>query len=349
MNDSYYIFEWILSKEAENRIVEKIPISDHENYLSENGTIAEEIFSTCALKVVAQNSRFLSFDPFELFNNFSGDSLAGFREIIANHSHPSNLSKDNYIAINFDLLEKLALTYVRDTCQKHSQGIEMTSENSRVMRMFNEIIVKALTPNDNNQKNKVDYSSHKSTEDDGLKEFRELIEEIKKSNIKQAYIREDTKERKCIALYKKWAGQELTIAFSGNYDCTPPQLYDFFNVKITNRRYADYEKIARAIGAKLAGTSYSVSRYKFSGSKNNDAVRYDLIKDIMHRGKSNDDYYSCCERKIFAFLDENDGVYSGKMFVKYPPCQECSISILHHLTLQGKLFLMFVGLPMSSV
>ena len=347
MNESYFIFEWILNKEAESRIVEKIPISDYENYISENGTIAEEIFLTCALRTVAQNSRFLSFDPFELFSNFSGESQTSFREIVANYSHQDNLSQDNYISINFDLLEKLALTYVRDTCQKHPQGVEMTGENSRVMRIFNEIIVEALTPHDDKRMKTVDVTPHNDAEDNGLKEFRELIEEIKKSNIKQAYIREDTKERKCIALYKKWAGQELTIAFSGNYDCTPPELYDFFGVKITNRRYADYEKIAKAIGANLAGTSCSVSRYKFGGNKNNDTVRYDLVNNIMHRKRTRDDYYSCCERKIFAFLDDNNGVYSGKLFVKYPPCQECSISILHHLTLQGKLFSMFVGFPKS--
>lgn len=346
MEDSNFVFEWILSKEAENRIVEKIPIFDYENYLSDNGTIAEEIFSTCALKTVAQNSRFLSFDPFELFSNFSGDSLIVFREIIANYPRQGNLSKDNYIAINFDLLEKLALTYVRDTCQKHPQGVEMTSENSRIMRIFNEIIVEALTPYDVNRKNKVDSPSYNGMENNGLKEFRELIEEIKKSNIKQAYIRDDIEDRKCIALYKKWAGQELTIAFSGHYDCIDDKLYSFFGVlKDGNKRYRDYQKIATAIGANLAGTIYSVSRYKFAGDKNNDAVRYDLVKDIMHRGKFNDDYYSCCERKIFAFLDDNNGVYSGKLFVKYPPCQECSISILHHLTLQGNLFSMFVGLP----
>ena len=136
-----------------------------------------------------------------------------------------------------------------------------------------------------------------------------------------------------------------TRTYSGNYDCTSPQLYDFFNVKITNRRYADYEKIAKAIGANLAGTSYSVSRYKFNGDNNNDAIRYDLVKNIMHRKRTRYDYYSCCERKIFAFLDENNIAYSGKLFVKYPPCRECTISILHHLILQGKLFSMFVGLP----
>ena len=346
MEDSNFVFEWILNKETESKIVEKIPIPNYENYLLENGTIAEEIFSTCALRTVAQNSRFLSFDPFELYSNFSSDALMNFREIVANYSRQSNLTKDNYIAINFDLLGKLALAFVGDTCQKHPQGVEMTSENSRVMRIFNEIIVEALTPHDVNRKNKVDSPSHKGTEDNGLKEFRELIEEIKKSNIKQAYIRDDIEDRKCIVLYKKWAGQELTIAFSGHYDCIDDKLYSFFGVlKNRNKRYRDYQKIATAIGANLAGTTYSVSRYKFAVDKNNDAVRYDLVKDIMHRGKFNDDYYSCCERKIFAFLNDHNGVYSGKLFVKYPPCKECYISILHHLTLQGKLFSMFVGLP----
>ena len=68
MNDSYFAFEWILDKERETKIVEKIPVSDYETYLTENGTIAEEVFATCALRSIEQKSNYFAFDARRLFD-----------------------------------------------------------------------------------------------------------------------------------------------------------------------------------------------------------------------------------------------------------------------------------------
>lgn len=350
MNNCNFVFEWSLNEKS--KILEEIPVSHYESYLLENGTIAEEIFATCALRIMEQRSKFLSFDPFELFNWFADDFFVDFKEIVSNWSRYGTLTKDNYIAINFDLLEKIALTYVYDTCKKHPHGLITTSENSGVIRILNEIIGIALTSFDDKAtadsapKNMFVTLQQRKLDDYGLQLFRDLIEEIKKSNIRKAYIREDTEERKCIALYKKWAGEEITIAFSGHYDCLSEDLYAFFNIKDKNKRLEDYLKIAKAIGAELAPTSNSVSRYDFGGNNNNTVVQYDSVKEIMCRGKIDSDYYSCCERKIFAYLvNKKDFIYSGKMFVKYPPCRECMLAILYHLTMQGKRFSVLVGLP----
>ena len=345
MTDSYITFKWTLNKITENTITEKIPLHNYESYLSEHGTIAEEIFSACALKSIAQKSNFFAFDPRELFPNPTMDWENKLRKCVNDYFLQENLTKDNFITINFDLLGKIAFGYVYAVCEQAEHGIKNTSETDIVIRAFNDISALTLSP-DNNKDTWIKTLDSPNEEIVGLEKFNELIQAIKNSNIKKDYIK-TTGTRKCIALYKKWARQEFTVAFSGHYDCESEDLYAFFDVKDQNKRYEDYLKIANAIGAELAGTSKSVSRYAFGGDKNNMAVRYGYIKEVLSRSKRDDDYYSCCERKIFAFLDDNKGVYSGKLFVKYPPCQECTISILHHLILQGKLFSMFVGLPID--
>lgn len=340
MNDEYFSFEWFLKDEPESKIVEKIPVSEHEAFLTEHGTIAEEIFSTCALWNIEQNSNYLSFDTQMLFNERSGDFLDALRESVSKYFTQGNLSKGNYITINFDILSKIAYAYVSSTCQNPSDDTDSNGE--KIRRMLNDIIITALTPKVNVTQNGVPSPLNGKPDDDGYDQFMQLIEAIRNSsNITKDYIKPN--DDKCVALYKKWAGKELTVAFSGHRDCIDDNLYTFFGVlKQGNKKYRDYEKIAKAIGANLAGTTYSVSRYDFSHPD----IRHDLIKDIMHIGRTTNDYYSCCERKIFAYLDNRDAfVYSGKLFIKSVPCQECLISILHHLTLQGKLFSMSVGLP----
>ena len=343
MNDTYSVFEWSLDQE--NKIVEEIPISRYESYLSENGTIVEEILLACMIKSVEQKSDFFAFDTTALLDSFTDDYINELKEGIIARFHNKDLTKENHIAINFDILEDLAFNYVFAVCSNSPQGTRRSRETDKVIEILNEIINIAFTVNNDNEIHLTQTLHHSYTREYGLGKFRELIDEIKKTNIKKSYIKFGRK-RKCIALYKKWAGQETTIAFSGYYDCISDDLYNYFGVKNENRRYEDYRKIADAIGAQLAGTSYSVSRYMLTGANTTTVERYDPIEDIMNRCKTDSDYYSCCERKIFAFLDNRDGlVYSGKLFVKYFPCEECAFSILHHITLQGKLFSMFVGLP----
>ena len=342
MNDEYFLFEWFLSEEPEGKIEEKIPIAEYETFLSEHGTIAEDILSACALKNIEQNSSYLSFNAQMVFDTLSGDFVNALRESVSEYFSHEKLSKNNCITINFDILSKIAYAYVLSTCQNSSDDGDLKEGNDRIGRILNDIIITALTPDANSGQNGISPSPHRKPEDDGYDQIVQLIEAIRNShNITKDYIKSD--DDKCVALYKKWAGKELTVAFSGHRDCIDDNLYTFFGVlKQGNKKYRDYEKIAKAIGANLAGTTYSVSRYDFSHPD----IRRDPITSIMHRSKTDDDYYSCCERKIFAYLDNRDAfVYSGKLFIKSVPCQECLVSIFHHVTLQGKLFSLFVGLP----
>lgn len=93
----------------------------------------------------------------------------------------------------------------------------------------------------------------------------------------------------------------------------------------------------------MAILTCSVSRYRFS----NQAERYLSLKEIIDNNLSRDnERHSCCERKIFAYLEDcNEKVYSGKLFVKYPPCEECQPAIFYHILNKGKEFAMKVGLP----
>lgn len=341
MDDSIFVFEWILNGESNNKIVEEIPVSSYEAYLLENGTIAEEIFSACALKSIERKSRFLSFDLREMMNDFTGEFLLDLREQVGVFFESQKVGKENYIAINFYVLERIAFAYICDICQNNPAGVRKTGENDFVMSILNSIMAKSLHLCDESvQKDKF----HGDPDADGMQEFMRLIEAIQGSNIKKSYAIYG-KEKKCIALYKKVMGKELTVAFSGQYDCMCKMVASFF--KFPQDRYGDYLKIANAIGAHLAGTSCHVSRYKFDEKKQGNIIRYERLQKQLGVGKTvTKNYYSCCERKIFAFLDNRDGgVYGGKLFVKYSPCRDCFASILYHITMHGKQFSMFIGLP----
>lgn len=74
---------------------------------------------------------------------------------------------------------------------------------------------------------------------------------------------------------------------------------------------------------------------------------YLSLKEIIDNNLSKDnERLSCCERKIFAYLEDcNEKVYSGKLFVKYPPCEECQPAIFYHILNKGNELSMEVGLP----
>lgn len=338
MSEEYFVFEWFLG-DSENKITENIQKNNYREYLQENGTIAEEILLACAMNNIEQKKNFFAFNPVELFDHFKGSFVSELKAAFNTYLGKDYLTSENYITINFDILEKIVFSYVYYVCERNIQDADRRTSNDKVIEIINEIFSMALS------QSKEDKSNHKystNREDFGLFKFRELINAIGESNITNKYI-SFHKDRKCIALYKKWCGTELTVAFSGNRDCVNQKIADFFNIK--HDMYNDYLKIAKSIGANLAATTYCVSRYDYVGDVKKCLIRHDCVKIAIQNNKK-DKYYSCCERKIFAFLDNRDKyVYSGKLFVKYPPCSECSLAILYHLVHKEKLFMMKIGLP----
>ena len=340
MKYSNFVFEWRLAGKKESIISEEIPSNNSIDWLLENGTIAEEVFLACAFRNIESKRDMFAFDTRKLFYDASGDFLFALKDYVDKHLKKQKYSKSNYIAMNFDILEKVAFAYVCQMCE--SSRSDEKNELQNIKLALDDIMMHSL---DFIREKHCNISEHIKDEHNGFELFLRLITAIGCSNIKKDYIKLHGK-RKCIALYKKWRGDKLTVAFSGYYDCISTELYDFFDVEDKNRRYADYEKIADAIGAKLAGTTEFVSRYDFIDNKHKDLVRHSCIKHIIGKNKTQDNYYSCCERKIFAFLDNGvESVYGGKLFVKYLPCNECSLAIMHHVILQEKHFSMFVGLP----
>ena len=130
MKDSYFVFEWVLDKGKENKIVEKIPVFDFETYLTENGTIAEEILSTCALRSIEQKSNYFAFDARRLFDDPTMDWEMQLRKNVYDYFLHENLSQENYIAINLDILEKIVRAYVYAACEQSARNVIKSSENS---------------------------------------------------------------------------------------------------------------------------------------------------------------------------------------------------------------------------
>lgn len=336
MEEKKIIFKWRIGKGEEKVVIEEFNLNDYNKELIENGTIAEEISLACMAIQISRNSTLFNFDAIDILKDIEGEyygtrffkNLNDF--IIKNYNRTNNK-----ICFNFHILEKIIGKFVALECElnKRDPGI-IDERNNHVLKKINEIFVVAI----NDENLKIDTKG-----DTGLIKFKELINAIKNySPIKNEIIKCKDKG-KCIALYKKNRSNEITIAFSGFKDIRCDKIKNYIGVKKSD--LLNYEKIAQSIGAQLANTTCSVSRYKF---KKKQAKRYNLLKEIVHKGlnKSKVESHSCCERKIFAYLEDcEETVYGGKLFVKYEPCIQCKAAIFYHILNKGNSFSMSIGLP----
>ena len=332
-------FTWRIG--VDKLIKEEFSLQNFKNELIENGSIAEEISLACMAIQKNRNSKLFQFEPINLLDDIrDGKEITPFesslKKFIKDYSdNKFRLKKDvDKSCFNYHILECIALKFVESECEKalnnDNNNVRCINEdNSSIMRKYNEIFTLSISNRNNNK----DY---------GLIKFKKLIEGIKDNdNISNAYIDFSAKKRKCIALYRKKHSQKITIAFSGFQDAKCNAIKKFIGVK--NSFLSEYKEIANAINANLAILTCSVSRYRFS----NQAERYLSLKEIIDNNLSRDnERHSCCERKIFAYLEDyNEKVYSGKLFVKYPPCEECQPAIFYHILNKGQEFSMEVGLP----
>lgn len=338
------VFEWRIGEE--NIITEEYGVESYRDELREKGSIAEYISLSCMAVQVDKNSTTFKFNPMKMLENSDDNyensddnyepsqfinDIKSFVQGYSQRVEESNVKADN-TCINFHILEKIANKFVETECKEaYLNGVTryINETNSPIIRAMNGIFSLAT------------HKGRPEKKDIGLKYFKDLISEIKKyPRISNETVKVKDKGR-CIALYHKNRSTKKTIAFSGFLDSDCPLINGYFNVKKNDLK--NYKKIADAIGARLATLNFKVSRYAF----NSQAVRYlpleELIMNDLDRSKEN---HSCCERKIFSCLeDDNETVYSGKLFVKYAPCIECQAAIFYHIINKGKTFSMYVGLP----
>ena len=254
----------------------------------------------------------------------------------------NNLTKENNIYINFDVLEKISLLFVYSECEYTFIHGEKSKHKESIENAINDVF----------QMSTEDGKTYYTLNERGYDKYRALVEKIANSNIKdkQLYMLFKSK-KKCIAMYQKTRSKDIVIAFSGHYDTDDVAIQNFFGVKPSNVQLKKYEQIAENINATLATTISGVSRYGLVKGKEKVVVRFEPLHQKLKFLQNPDsvDYYSCCERKIFARLEnDQECVYSGKLFVKYAPCEECTMSILYHIINKGKEFSMVVGLPSSN-
>lgn len=333
-------FTWKIGEDEKYIIKENF---SRDNYIEEiiaYGSIAEEISLTCMAVLHNEGSRLFEFEPIRILEDVGEKNEVPFilslKDIIWSYSdYKYKLKKGiNKSCFNFYLLEKIVKIFVLSECKDtseslYSKSVNINENNNIIIKKINEIFMLSI------KKDKVN-------KDYGLKKFKELIAEI----IKNHKIYKETLEKKdkgkCIALYRKRHSQEITIAFSGFLDLECGAIKSLKGVKKNNLSH--YEKIAQVIGAKLAKLDCSVSRYRFD---NRQVERYCSLKEIIeNKYDISNEKHSCCERKIFTYLeDQDEKVYSGKLFVKYSPCEECKAAIFYHVLDKGKEFSMEIGLP----
>lgn len=339
MEEKKIIFKWKIGENEEKVVAEEFDLKDYDKELNENGTIAEEISLACMAIQINRNKKLFKFDSIDMLEDLEDEDygIRFFKDlndfIIENHS-----SKSNEICLNFHILEKIIIKFVALECEinKNKPIVIIDGNNNAILRRINEIF--NLATEDINV-------AEKTNKNYGLMKFKDLINEIKKySPIKNETIKYCDRG-KCIALYKKNHSKEITIAFSGFKDLECDKIKKYIGVR--KNYLSHYEKIAQSIGAQLAITTCAVSRYIF----NDQAERYNSLKEIVHKGldRKNFERHSCCERKIFTWLEDRDeAVYSGKLFVKYEPCIQCQAAIFYHILNKGNSFSMSIGLPNLS-
>lgn len=325
------IITWYLRKDSKNKehvITEKISIEDFVNYFKEYGTISEEIFQICMIKSIFKKveSDFNIYSLIDLIIKEKSDntSLNNLYAYISKFDiSKENNSKDSQY-LKYDILEKIAYSFVYDYCKKcidTGKYYDSSYKNNSVYLVLNKIMQIYL--DDNN----LDNESEKSL-------YKQLIEALKENNILKKEFLDNKKKEKCIAAYATDDGRKI-VAFSGGKDCNCIKLLNSFK-NLNNKFYNDLLKLTDAIHVELATTSCNVSRYRLSTNQKQNVIRFDSINDLKVLGRKKVDYHSCCERKIFAHLeDENEVVNSGELYINKFPCDECSLAMLYHIIFKG--------------
>lgn len=349
-DDKKIQFTW---KIGEDKLIdEEFNLQNFKNELIDKGSIAEEISLACMAIQKNRNSKLFQFEPIKLLDDIrDGKEITPFesslKKFIKDYSdNKFRLKKDvDKSCFNYHILECIALKFVESECEKalnndNNNVICINEDNSSIMRKYNEIFTLSIS----NQNNNKDF---------GLIKLKELIREINENKqLSKAYVNFSAKKRKCIALYSNKQTEKITIAFSGykDYECQKIKNFieDSNNSDRNNKNptLKNYYEIANAIGASLANLNCTVSRYDINYK--NQIIRYYSLNELMRKkiNKDNGLYHSCCERKIFAYLEDcNETVESGKLFVKYAPCRDCWAAILYHILNKGQEFSMEVGLP----
>lgn len=328
MKNRFLRFEFKL-EDYGNVIFEEIPLDTFEKYLRENGSVVQDVVQTGLLYQLYKEENSFDFNLLDLIkdDNYNSKIIVGIKEDLDKYK-----DSDSYIGVNFHILERVSVGYVYTCCYRLKNDNNLKPDfykDDEIYKILNDIWKNSL-----NQVN--------TSQDDGLELFKKLIEEIKnegKGDVRDYY---KINRRRCVALYKENFSEIPIVAFSGTSDCECEMILSKLTENVNSNFLKNLTTISKKIGAILATTKCNVSRYKIYSNK---IVRYDRVIDFINRGEKKASYVSCCERKIFAEIeDANETVKSGCLYVKFSPCHECTLAIVYHILNKGNQIKIRVGL-----
>ena len=169
--------------------------------------------------------------------------------------------------------------------------------------------------------------------DEEPNDYERLLEALKRYASK-SFIKKYLEDKgRCFALFVGDL-EKKAISFSGCLDVLDQDIKKYFSETITDWAPADNfielaETIAKEQGAELVLLTKEVSTY--SVRKKRIVVRDSSLGDVIKKGTLKDcrEFYSCCERKLYTFLDKNR--VNGILFVKYHLCEQCQRGFFYEL------------------
>lgn len=186
-------------------------------------------------------------------------------------------------------------------------------------------------------------SGHSASE---FTDYNDIIRELQNKSIDSRlaaeFLSPKQKGSRCFATYVTTNGKKY-IAFSGFLDSENPWINNWLKNNTNQPFLTTAKNICSKLNATLVTSNLRISLYKFS---NFSVIPYtNLGIRINECAKTNEKTnFSCCERKIIGYFDENYiSMPDGTLYVKLEVCEKCDKAIWY-VTNQGTKITVYEGL-----
>lgn len=168
----------------------------------------------------------------------------------------------------------------------------------------------------------------------------DCLKKYTNSKLIKEYLSRQKNKGRCFATFIEGVTQNKYISFSGLVDAEDPMILKWLGKG--PEPFVDVAKqICASMNAKFVPINLQTRRYHIEHSSN--AVQQSLsLGDMIGLNiYINKDDYSCCERKIFGYF--NDNTPHGALYVKMKLCEKCDLG-LEYQKKNGSKIVLYDGL-----
>lgn len=162
-----------------------------------------------------------------------------------------------------------------------------------------------------------------------ITEYHDIIGDKKLKEFLKEYL--DKNGGRCFALFIDNSDKKY-VSLSGFLDSNDMTINCYTGIKTVGVLYDLVSEICKSFNAVHIYLNKNTSTYKISDSYGRIRKGYSVgdLKNSLNNCKQD---YSCCERKIFGYF--NDNTPSGTLYVKFEMCGRCCMGYLYQIIFSG--------------